>query len=98
MARGADTGLSGADKGAEGGIIDRLIDIEIVEHHHRRLAAELHGLVREDFRGSAAGDAAGFGAAGQHQLVDIGMLGEHLAGAVAKAEHDVENAGGNPLR
>ena len=42
----ADAGLSCTDKGAERGIIDSAIDVEIVEHHDRGLAAEFHGLVR----------------------------------------------------
>jgi hypothetical protein len=65
-----------ADEGAERRIIHRLVDVEIVEHHHRGLAAELHGLMRERFGGRTSGDAAGFGAAGQDQLVDVTMLGQ----------------------
>ena len=99
MARGADAGLAGADERAERGVVDGAIDVEIIEHHHRRLAAELHGLVREHFCGGAAGDAAGLGAAGQHQLVDVAVFSQHLAGALAKAEDDVEHAGRQaPLR
>ena len=47
----------------------------------------------EHFCRRTAGDAAGLGAAGQHQLVDIGTFGQHLAGALAETEHDVEDAG-----
>ena len=96
MARGADAGLPGADEGAERGVIDGAIDVVVVEHQHRRLAAKLQRLVREHFRGSSASGAAGLGAAGQHQLVDVGMLGEHPAGAMAQAQHDVEHAARQP--
>ena len=96
VARCADASLPRADKGTERGIIDRAIDVEVVKHHHRSLAAEFQGLVREHFGRRAASNPAGFGAAGQHQLVDVTMFGKHPAGCLAKAEHDIEHAGRQP--
>ena len=49
--------------------------------------------MREHFRRRRACDAAGLGAAGQHLLVDVAVLGEHFAGALAEAVDDVEHAG-----
>ena len=96
MARGADAGLAGADEGAERHLlVPRAVDVGIVEHHHRRLAAELPWSdAANTFAAAPAGDAARFSAAGQNQLVDVGMFsGEHPAGALPQAQHDVEHAG-----
>ena len=40
VAAGADAGLAGTDEGTERRVIDSLINVEIVEHQNRRLAAE----------------------------------------------------------
>ena len=90
--RGANAGLAGADESAEGGVVYCLVHVEIVEDQHRRLAAQFHGLVGELLRRRRARDAAGLRAAGQHQLVDARVLGQHLARSWAEPEHDIEYA------
>src|SRR5262245_29478446 len=94
MARGAHAGLSGADEGAERRIVDGLVEVEIVEHEHGRLATELERLVREVARDGRAGETPGLRAAGQRELVDARMMGQRLARGRAEAGHDVEYARG----
>jgi hypothetical protein len=91
MARRGDTGLAGTDESAEGSVVDRLIDVEVIEYQNRRLAAKFKGLVDEISRRCGRRQTAGLGAAGQNQFVDIGMRGERLAGGRAEACYDVQD-------
>ena len=94
VTRGADAGLARSDKGAERGVVDRLVEIEILEDDDRRLASKLERLASEVARCRRAGKPSGLGAAGEHELADAGMLGKGTARHHAVAGDDVEDTGG----
>ena len=69
---------------SEGGAGHRLLEVGVVEHDVRRFAAELE-LRRADELGPGMQDlAAGDGAAGEGEHVDVGMAGERRAGLRAR--------------
>ena len=94
MAGGADAGLSGADEGAEGGVVDRLLHVVVVEDEDRSLAAELQRLPREGPARSGSDDAARVGTAGEDELGEPGVLAERLPGAWSEARDHIEDAVG----
>jgi hypothetical protein len=69
---------------------DRAVEIGVVEHDERRLAAELERQLLAGAGGRLADDAADFGRAGEGDLVDAGCL-TILAG-LAVAGDDVDDA------
>ena len=93
MAAAAHAGLAGADEGAEGRVVHRPLDIEIVEHHDGRLAAEFHGLVGED--ACAAAEPAIRPASVppvSTSLLMSGCSASALPVGGAEPQHDVEHA------
>ena len=70
---------------------DRL-DVGVVEHDHRRLAAELEVHALERVGRGAGDDLAGRDVAGERDHRDIGMAHERVARVLALAGDDVEHA------
>ena len=91
-ARSGDAGLPrrGEDAGQHPCL--RLIEVGIVEHDVRALAAELEHAADEPLARARRDRAAGPDAAGERDLRDQRMIDERLAG-LAKAGDDVDDAG-----
>ena len=71
----------------------RPVDRRIVEHHVRRLAAELEHDRRDALGGRGGDEAADPGRADEAEVVDAGVGGERRAGLGAESGHDVEDPG-----
>ena len=92
---GADAGLAHVAVFRDHGAFDRGIDIGIVEHHERRVAAELEPELLHPDRGLLVEDLADFGRAGEADEAHRGMLAQHLADRRRIAGEDVEHALGH---
>jgi len=91
VSRCANAGLTGADEGAERGVVHGLVYAVVIEHDHRRLATQLKCLAHKVAGCGGARAAPCFGASGQHQFVDARVLGKRLACSCTNARHDVED-------
>ena len=76
LGRHAD--LAGIGEGAEGGGIDRLVDVGVVENDQRRLAAEFEQHRLQIAPGGLGDDAADAGGAGEIDAADLGMGDQRL--------------------
>ncbi len=90
--RGAALAVQRVDHEQAG--IERAVDIGIGEHDHRIFAAEfeMHALQRR--RALPHDRGAGGAFADKADRLDVGMLGQCLAGVFAKTVHDIEHARG----
>ena len=75
----------------------RLADVEVVEDHRGRLAAELERATRDPLAADRADLAPRGGRAGEGHLVDVRMTHEQLRDLAVRREH-VEHAGGQADR
>ena len=73
--------------------LDRAIEIGVVAHHERVLAAELEARLRKASCRSLVDRAAGGRGAGEAHEVDVRVLDERRTGLAAEPVHDVEDAG-----
>ena len=92
---GADAGLAHVAILRDHGAFDRGIDIGVVEHHERRVAAELEPELLHPDRGLLIEDLADFGRSGEADEAHGGMLAQHLADRRRIAGEDVEHALGH---
>ena len=93
LGRHAD--LAGIGEGAEGGGIDRLVDIGVVEDDERRLAAEFEQHRLQIAAGGLGDDAADAGGAGEVDAADLGMGDQrldHLGGILRRVGDQVDGA------
>ena len=71
------------------------VEVGVFEHDQGRLAAQLHGHFLEAGAGGTRHHLlAGYGAAGEGNLLDARMLGQPLAHSAAQPGHHVEHASG----
>ena len=89
---GADAGLAHVAVFRDDGAFDRGIDIGVVEHHERRVAAELEAELLHADGGLLIEDLADFGRAGEADEAHGGMFAQHLADRRRIAGEDVEHA------
>ena len=75
--------------------IERAVEIGVVEHDHRVLAAELEMHALQGRRALRHDRGAGRAFADKADRLDRGMLGQRLAGFLADAVHGVEHAVGH---
>ena len=92
---GADAGLAHVAVFRDDGAFDRGIDIGVVEHHERRVAAELEPELLHADRGLLIEDLADLGRSGEADEAHGGMFAQHLADRRRIAGEDVEHALGH---
>ena len=80
---GADAGLAHVAVLRDDGAVDRGVDIGVVEHHERRVAAELEPELLHADGGLLIEDLADLGRAGEADEAHRGMLAQHLADRAA---------------
>ena len=74
--------------------IERAVEVGVVEHDDGVLAAELEVHALQGGRALAHDGRAGGALADEADGLDVGMLGQRLAGFLAEAVHRVHDAGG----
>ena len=89
--------LAGVVVAGAGDRLERGLEVDVVEHDHRRLAAELEVDALERVGGGAGDPLAGLDRAGQRDHVDVVVGDERLAGRVAVAGDHVQHALGQDL-
>ena len=89
---GADAGLAHVAILRDDGALDRGIDIGVVEHHERRVAAEFEAELLHADGGLAVEDFADLGRAGEADEAHGRMFAQHLADRRRIAGQDVEHA------
>lgn len=94
QARAGDAGLAGAFEDAAHDTGHRRIEIGVLEHDVRRLAAEFQRGGNEPVGADAADGAPGAGATGERHHAHARMLHQRDAGIAAEAGHHIEDAGG----
>ncbi len=97
VAAGGDAGLALVVPGGPGADHRGVVDVGVVEHHERVVAAELERAVLELAARDLGDLAAGAGGAGEVDHRDVGVGDERLAD-LDVARHDLEQAGGEPGR
>ncbi len=91
--RGATLAIEGVDHEHDG--IERAVEIGVLEHDHRVLAAELEMHALQGRRALRHDCGAGRAFADKADRLDGGMLGQRLAGFLADAVDGIEDAGGH---
>ena len=74
-------------------VLDDGLHVGVVEHDHRRLAAELEVEPLDPVRGDLGDVLAGVGVAGDRDHPDLGVADERIADRRARPGDDVEDAG-----
>ena len=92
---GADAGLAHVAIFRDHRAFDRGIDIGVVEHHERRVAAEFEPELLHADRGLPVQDLADLGRSGEADEAHRGMFAQHLADRRRIAGEDVEHALGH---
>ena len=77
--------------------VDHRVDIGVVEDDDRRLAAELQMRALDRLGGRLQHLLAGGDVAGDRDHVDLGMVDQRVADALAAPEHDIDDALGQDL-
>lgn len=91
-----DAGLSARDEACEGRAVHDLVDVHVLEHDERRLAAQLHRRRREVPAGGRGDPPARGRAAREVDFLDAWVRRQRLAGLGAEPGDAVEHAGGQP--
>ena len=93
QAAGRRAVLAGVVEAERANAIDGGVDIGIIEHQHRRLAAQLHVHTFHTASGSANDVRAGGNGAGQRHHAHFGVGDQRVADRLPTAEQDIEHAG-----
>ena len=91
-AAGRGAALSGGAERAPESAFDGEVEVGVVEHDHRILAAEFERAMLEGLGRRGAHDSADFRRAGERDGADHRMLGQRRADFRAEAGHDVDDA------
>ena len=93
QARAGDARLTGRGEDARDHALDRVVEVRVVEHDVRRLAAKLHADALQPARRGFVDALAGGVRAGERDLADERMLDQSGADVGAEAGDDVDDAG-----
>src|SRR5262249_54162672 len=93
-AAGRCTTLPGRSKRPPEPALDGEVEISVIEHDHRVLAAKLKRTMLEALGSSGADNASDFGRTGQRDRTNIRMLRQRSAHARTEAGYNVDDSAG----